>query len=76
MVLILVVSDFCLGISYTKVIWLKLTIKYKFMAPCSLYFSQFLLYNNDSTVPLDSIVCLVIPIEHKKQIFQGHTGLI
>lgn len=74
MVLISVASDFCLGISNTG-IGPKLTIKYKFMAPCSLYFSQFPPYNHDSTDSLESFICLVIPIKRKKQISQGHTGI-
>lgn len=74
MVLISIVSDFCLGINNLE-LGSTVTIKYKFIAHCSLYLSLFQLYDRDSTDSLD-YVSSVIPIEHRKQITQGHPGLI
>lgn len=77
MILISVMSDFCLGISSLE-FGLQLTIKYDFMAPCSSHSSHtFALNNCDSTDAFENCVSLAIHSENRKQVSQGHsTGLI
>lgn len=75
MVLIAITYDFCLEISNLEIRLLS-TIKYDFMAPCSPHFSWFPLKNHDSTDALANCISLVITIEDRKQIPQGHTGLM
>ena len=75
MVLISIMSDFCLGISNLE-FRPQLTIKYDFMAPCLSYSSRISLNNRDSTDASESCVSLAIHREHRKQVSQGHIGLI
>ena len=76
MLLISIMFDFCLGISSLE-FGLQLTIQYDFMATCSSHSSHIFTLNNcDSTDALENCVSLAIPSEHRKQVLQGHTGLI
>ena len=75
MVLISIMSDFCLGISNLE-FGPQLAIKYDFMAPCSSHSSRFSWNNHDCAHALESCVSLAIRSEHRKQVSQGHTGLI
>ena len=76
MVLISIMFDFCLGISSLE-FGLQVTIKYDFIAPCSSHSSHIFALNNcDSTDALENCVSLAISSENRKQVSQGHTGLI
>ena len=76
MLLISIMFDFCLGVDSLE-FGLQLTIKYDFMATCSSHSSHIFTLNNcDSTDALESCVSLAIHSEHRKQVSQGHIGLI
>ena len=66
MALISIMSDFYLGVG-SLVIRPELTIKYDFMAPCSLFLTWFPWGSGDFMDALESFASLVIPTEQRSR---------